>query len=90
MLLSGYTAEQLIELKSRLHEVRDQSVPLKQLTPKEGVHSLDIIDILFRLELAPHHTVFATIGWCDLCTLHLIWKRSLLVRSCQFGMPSSR
>ena len=68
MLLSNYTAEQLFELKKRLQAVKNMSVPLMRLTPKEGVCGLDIVDILFRLELAPAHAIYAKTDWYDSTT----------------------
>ena len=53
MPLSGYTADAILKLKACLEAVQDKSTPLWQLTPTEnGVCSLDMVDILFRIELA--------------------------------------
>ena len=68
MLLPGYTANQLSELKTRLQEVKNKSIRLMRLTPKEGVCGLDIVDILFRLELAPANAIFAKTDWYDSAT----------------------
>lgn len=65
MLLHGYTEATLTELRERLEKIKNQGVPIVELTPKEGVCGLDMVDISYRLESDPARAIFSQTDWFD-------------------------
>ena len=64
LLQHGYTDEALQNLRIRLQEVRNKTMPIVRLTPLDGgVCGLDMVDIAYRLYSKEARKIFAQKGW---------------------------